>query len=157
VKLRLWQGRRDPSAQQGASRLQVDPWLTFGFSYGYFPILIWMCFVCFLCDTPLGHWGLDTYGMAYQVWPTHLGLPRPCRAAGSWASFGPAWHVRKTEITWLPVNNFKPHLIPLYWSSGIGPRGAIFLIRAALSSIIVQCTLMKKKIKGKKYSRGKSR
>jgi len=47
----------------------------------------------------------------------------------------------------LPVNNFKPHLIPLYWSSGIGPRGAIFLIRAALSSIIVQCTLMKKKLK----------
>ena len=100
---------------------------------------------------------LATGGWTHRAWPTPTGLPRPCRAAGSWASFGPAWHVRKTEITWLPVNNFKPHLIPLYWSSGIGPRGAIFLIRAALSSIIVQCTLMKKKYKGKKYSRGKSR
>ena len=144
MKLRLWQGRRDPSAQQGASRLQVDPWLTFGFSYGYFPILIWMCFVCFLCDTPLGHWGVGHIGLALLIW-----VATPLQ--GSWASFGPAWHVRKTEITWLPVNNFKPHLIPLYWSFWHrSSRGAIFLIRAALSSIIiVQCTLMKKKIKRK--------
>ena len=138
VKLRLWQGRRDPSAQQGASRLQVDPWLTFGFSYGYFPILIWMCFVCFFVWYSSWPLGVGHIGLALLIW-----VATPMQ--GSWASFGPAWHVRKTEITWLPVNNFKPHLIPLYWSSGIGPRGAIFLIRAALSSIIVQCTLMKKK------------
>lgn len=149
MKLRLWQGRRDPSAQQGASRLQVDPWLTFGFSYGYFPILIWMCFVCFFVwysSWPLGGW-------THRACPTHLG----CHAHARQLSFlcGHAWHVRKTDITWLPVNNFKPHLIPLYWSSGIGPRGAIFLIRAALSSIIVQCTLMKKKLKERNIVKAK--
>lgn len=88
---------------------------------------------------------LATGGWTHRACPTHLG----CHAHARQLSFlcGHAWHVRKTDITWLPVNNFKPHLIPLYWSSGIGPRGAIFLIRAALSSIIVQCTLMKKKLK----------
>jgi hypothetical protein len=100
---------------------------------------------------------LATGGWTHRAWPTHLGCHAHAGQQAAELPLGLPWHVRKTEITWLPENNFKPHLIPLYWSSGIGPRGAIFLIRAALSSIIVQCTLMKKKIKGKKYSRGKSR
>ena len=48
---------------------------------------------------------LATGGWAHRACPTHLG----CHAHARQLSFlcGHAWHVRKTDITWLPVNNFK--------------------------------------------------